>query len=234
MRAELLAPLAIVLSIAGSWIIGIAYMLSLLFSVQSIPAIQQTTLALPIAQLFSDAAGSRLALLCLFMVGLAQGMAAATAFTASARLLYALARDNAVPAAVKVHLMKLNRGQAPYVGVWISVLIGCVISCAYIGSSIAVRPLVFLPEGRNLGCFNTISVIVQCDPFLCRSRSDVELPAAYYYTRLLAPFVCYNVPHFTNLQTNVNVQIEGTRTLLFRLFLPDNQFLEFPGKNTSV
>ncbi|KAL5536344.1 hypothetical protein ACEPAF_165 [Sanghuangporus sanghuang] len=140
-RAEILAPLAIVFSIVGSWIVGVAYMLALLFSVQSIPAIQQTNLALPIAQLFLDAAGSKLALLCLVVVGLAQGMAAATAFTASARLLYALARDNAVPAAVKGPLMKLNRGQAPYIGVWTSVLIGCVISCAYIGSSIAFNAI---------------------------------------------------------------------------------------------
>ncbi|EJC99705.1 uncharacterized protein FOMMEDRAFT_93126 [Fomitiporia mediterranea MF3/22] len=140
-RAELLAPLAIVVSIIGSWIVGVAYMLSLLFSVQSIPAIQSSTLALPVAQLFVDAAGRKLALLCLVIVGLAQGMAAATAFTASARLLYALARDDAVPTAVKGSLMRLNRGQAPYVGVWVSVLVGCVISCAYIGSSIAFNAI---------------------------------------------------------------------------------------------
>lgn len=139
-RAELLAPLGIVASIVGSWIIGLAYMLALLFSIQSIPSIASTTLALPIAQLFVDSTGpgNHLALLFLVIVGLAQGMAAATAFAASSRLLYALARDDAVPRVVRGALLRKNKGQAPYVGVWVSVFVGCVISCSYIGSAIAV------------------------------------------------------------------------------------------------
>ena len=138
-RAELLAPLGIVTSILGSWLIGLAYMLALLFSVVSIPAIQQTTLAIPIAQLYFDAVGRKLTLLCLVVIGLAQCMAAVTAFTASSRLLYALARDGAVPPIVRGAFLIRNRWQAPYYGVWYSVLIGCIISCAYIGSVVAVR-----------------------------------------------------------------------------------------------
>ncbi len=111
-------------------------MLALLFSVQSIPAIQRTTYAIPIAQLFFDAVGKRLTLLCLVVVGVSQGMAAVTAFTASSRLMYALARDNGVPA--RSLFLRTNRWQAPYCGVWLSVFIGCIISCAYIGSTIAV------------------------------------------------------------------------------------------------
>lgn len=111
-------------------------MLSLLFSVQSIPAIQQTSLAIPIAQLYLDAVGKRLTILSLVVIGTAQFMAAGTAFAASARLMYALARDDAVPA--KKVFMTLNRWQSPVWGVWLSVLIGCVVSCAYIGSAVAV------------------------------------------------------------------------------------------------
>jgi amino acid transporter len=134
-RAEILAPLAIVGSIVGSWVVGIAYMLALLFSVQSIPDIQASTYAIPIAQLYYDAVGRKLTLMCLTVI--AQGMAAVTAFTASSRLFYALARDDAFP--LKSQFMYLNRFQAPVYGVWLSVFIGCVISCAYIGSAIAVR-----------------------------------------------------------------------------------------------
>ncbi len=64
-RAEFLAPLAVVGSIVGAWIIGLAYMLALLFSVQSISNIQATSFALPIAQLYYDAVGRRLTLMCL-------------------------------------------------------------------------------------------------------------------------------------------------------------------------
>lgn len=138
-RAETLAPLAIVGSIVGSWIIGLAYMLALLFSVQSISSVQGTSYAIPIAQLYFDAVGRRLTLMCLTVIMLAQFMAAVTAFTASSRLFYALVRDNAFP--MKSSFMALNRFQAPYAGVWLSVFVGCVISCAYIGSTIAVSPL---------------------------------------------------------------------------------------------
>ncbi|KAF9238095.1 amino acid transporter [Melanogaster broomeanus] len=138
-RAEFLAPLAVVGSIAGSWLIGLAYMLALLFSVQSIPSVQATTYAIPIAQLFYDAVGPSLAIMCLFVVTLAQVMATITAFTASSRLFYALARDNAFPA--KEKYMALNRFQAPYWGVWTSVVVGCIISCAYIGSAIAFNAI---------------------------------------------------------------------------------------------
>lgn len=75
--------------------------------------------------------------MCITVIMLAQFMAAVTAFTASSRLFYALARDNAFP--FKRQFMALNRFQAPYWGVWLSVLVGCIISCAYIGSAIAVR-----------------------------------------------------------------------------------------------
>ncbi|KAF9233037.1 amino acid transporter [Melanogaster broomeanus] len=129
-RAEFLAPLAVAGSIAGSWLIGLAYMLTLLFSIQSISSIQATTYALPIAQLFYDAVGPST---CHRM------MATITAFAASSRLFYALARDNAFPA--KEKYMALNRFQAPYWGVWTSVAIGCIISCAYIGSAIAFNAI---------------------------------------------------------------------------------------------
>lgn len=138
-RAELLAPIGIITSILGSWIIGLTYMLALLFSVQSISHIQQTSLAIPIAQLYFDAVGRKLTILCLVVIGLAQCMAAITAFTASSRLFYALARDGAIPPCARAACLKLNRWQAPYYGVWISVLVGCIISCAYIGSVVAVR-----------------------------------------------------------------------------------------------
>ncbi|KAJ7101546.1 amino acid transporter [Mycena belliarum] len=138
-RAEWLAPIAVVGSIAGSWLIGLVYMLALLFSIQSVASVQGTVYAIPIAQLYRDAVGKRLALMCITVIMLAQFMAAVTAFTASSRLFYALARDNAMP--FKGRFTSLNRFQAPYWGVWLSVLVGCIISCAYIGSAIAFNAI---------------------------------------------------------------------------------------------
>jgi len=118
-------------------------MLALLFSVQNIASVQATTYAIPIAQLFYDAVGPQLTQLCLSVVLLSQVMATVTTFTASSRLFYALARDNAFP--LKKQYMTLNRFQAPYWGVWTSVLIGCLISCAYIASAVAVSFLRLIP-----------------------------------------------------------------------------------------
>jgi amino acid transporter len=179
-RAEFLAPIAVVGSIVGSWLIGLVYMLALLFSVQSIPSVQGTAYAIPIAQLYFDAVGKRLTLMCLTVIALAQFMAAVTAFTASSRLFYALARDNAFPA--KGAFMKLNKYQAPWVGVWLSVLFGCIISCAYIGSIIAVS----IPFSAEACIPIKTYLSVQCHTVLSCHSGHAGLPTAYHNPCVLA------------------------------------------------
>ena len=187
-RAEILAPLAVVGSIVGSWIIGLAYMLALLFAVQSIASVQGTSFAIPIAQLYYDAVGKRLTLMCLTVIALAQFMAAVTAFTASSRLFYALARDNAFP--MKRQYMALNRFQAPYVGVWTSVLVGCIISCAYIGSAVAVRVkrVAILENGTD-----RIGDVVQCYSVIGGHRRDAQLPPAHINSHYLALYIVSDI-----------------------------------------
>ncbi|KAG8760023.1 hypothetical protein FRC11_001055 [Ceratobasidium sp. 423] len=154
-NAEWLAPIGIAASIVGSWFIGLIYLLALLFSIQSIPSVQSTSFAIPIAQLYYDAVGSRLTLLCLFVVGSCQFLAACTCFTASSRLLYALARDNAIPC--KKAFMTLNRyqaGRVVFASFWLTVCrllglefgrvqwqIAIIISAAYIGSVVAFNAI---------------------------------------------------------------------------------------------
>jgi len=71
-RAEVLAPLGIVVSIAGSWFIGLIYMIALLFSVQSIASVQATSFSIPIAQLYFDAVGKNLTIVSLVIICTAQ------------------------------------------------------------------------------------------------------------------------------------------------------------------
>ncbi|RSH79125.1 uncharacterized protein EHS24_001163 [Apiotrichum porosum] len=134
-NAEWLAPLGIASSIAGSWLVGLVYLIALLFSLQSITSIVNTSYSLPIAQLFYDAAGKHLSILCIVVILVAQASAAMTAWTASSRLFFALARDRAFP--FKGVFMAKNRYDVPYAGIWLSVFIGCVICACYIGSTVA-------------------------------------------------------------------------------------------------
>ncbi|KAI9323981.1 amino acid/polyamine transporter I, partial [Zopfochytrium polystomum] len=106
-NAEWTAPVAIASSIAGSWLVGLVYLIALNFNIQSVDSIAGTAFALPIAQLFYDAVGRRLAILCLTVILVAQWAAALTAWTASSRLLFALARDSAFPG--KRYFMALTR-----------------------------------------------------------------------------------------------------------------------------
>ena len=66
---------------------------------------------------------------------IAQGSAALTAWTASSRLFFALARDDAFP--YKKLFMAKNRNDVPWAGVVLSCFIGCAICACYIGSTVA-------------------------------------------------------------------------------------------------
>lgn len=127
-NAEWAAPVAIASSVAGSWFVGVIYLLALNFCVQSAASIQSTSFAIPIVQLYFDAVGEQPTYLCVAIILFCQWAAALTGFTASSRLFFALARDKAFP--MRDQFMYLNAQQTPVYGVWLSVFIGCVISSA--------------------------------------------------------------------------------------------------------
>ncbi|KDN45258.1 hypothetical protein K437DRAFT_278499 [Tilletiaria anomala UBC 951] len=136
------APVSISVSIAGSWLLGVIYLLALLFSVRSIESIANTSYAIPISQLYVDIMGQRLSLLCLFVIMFAQWAAALTAWTASSRLFYALARDGAFkPRRWFMYLAPTHAPIAGYIGSPIA--FSAIISSAAISVMIAyLMPLV--------------------------------------------------------------------------------------------
>lgn len=70
---------------------------------------------------------------------LAQFTGAATAWTASSRVFFALARDRAFPFP-KV-FMAQNRYDVPYFGVILSTIVGSCICACYIGSTVAFNAI---------------------------------------------------------------------------------------------
>ncbi|KAJ3093389.1 hypothetical protein HK100_006636, partial [Physocladia obscura] len=140
-NAEVNGPIAIYSSIIGSWFVGLLYLIALNFNIQSIESVAGTSFAIPIAQLYYDAVGKKLALLCIFVIFLAQWAASLTAWTASSRLFFALSRDSAFPGR-KIFMALTKESKAPYGGVWFSVIIGCILHLTYIGSAVAYNAII--------------------------------------------------------------------------------------------
>jgi amino acid transporter len=70
---------------------------------------------------------------------IAQAIGAMTAWTASSRLFFALARDKAFP--FQSVFMAQNRFDVPYAGVILSAVVGTAICAAYIGSVVAFNAI---------------------------------------------------------------------------------------------
>ncbi|CEG64167.1 hypothetical protein RMATCC62417_01195 [Rhizopus microsporus] len=95
--ADISSPIAIVGSIVTAWAVGLVFLIVLLFSIQNMDSILNTSFDMPVAQLFQDAIGTWGTLGFLIMVVICQFCTGATTMTVASRQVYALARDNAAP-----------------------------------------------------------------------------------------------------------------------------------------
>jgi amino acid transporter len=91
------APRGIVLSVVVSVIAGFFLLFAITWSIQDYEAARNTTLGLPPAQIFIDAAGSGLGKFLLFICVVAQFFCGMASVTANSRMSYAFARDGALP-----------------------------------------------------------------------------------------------------------------------------------------
>ncbi|KAL0139284.1 amino acid/polyamine transporter I [Mucor lusitanicus] len=123
--ADISSPLAMVSSIAVSWAVGFAFLIVLLFSIQDIDAILDSTLHMPVAQLFYDAIGVWGAMGFLVLIVVCQFCTGATTITVTSRQIYALARDHAAP--MSSDLKKVNSYKLPGNAVWFTVAMTCLV-----------------------------------------------------------------------------------------------------------
>jgi amino acid permease (GABA permease) len=91
------APRGIVLSVVVSVIAGFFLLFAITWSIQDYEAARTTSLGLPPAQIFIDAAGSGLGKFLLFICVVAQLFCGMASVTANSRMSYAFARDGALP-----------------------------------------------------------------------------------------------------------------------------------------
>ncbi|KAI8075846.1 amino acid/polyamine transporter I [Gilbertella persicaria] len=127
--ADTSSSIAMVSSIVVSWFVGLAFLIVLLFSIQNMEAILNSTLHMPVAQLFLassitllyDAVGVWGTLAFLILIAFCQFCTGATTTTVTSRQIYALARDDATP--MSNILSKINsKTQLPDNAVWFTMI----------------------------------------------------------------------------------------------------------------
>jgi amino acid permease (GABA permease) len=91
------APRGIVFSVVVSVVAGFFLLFAITWSIQDYEAARTTTLGLPPAQIFIDAAGSALGKFLLFICVVAQLFCGMASVTANSRMSFAFARDGALP-----------------------------------------------------------------------------------------------------------------------------------------
>lgn len=96
-RAATAAPRGIVLSVVASVLAGFVLLVAITWSIQDYEAERTTDLALPPAQIFIDATGDTLGAALLLICVVAQFFCGMASVTANSRMVYAFARDGALP-----------------------------------------------------------------------------------------------------------------------------------------
>ncbi|KAI7863185.1 amino acid/polyamine transporter I [Spinellus fusiger] len=160
--ADIASPLAMTMSIAVSWFVGLIFLIVLLFSIQDINTILHSSFDMPVAQLLWDAVGFWGTLGFLLLIVVCQFCTGATTITVASRQIYALARDGAIP--MSSYLCALDYQKLP----------SNAILCTVILASIVVLPF---PLSENL--FETII-----------SATTITIHLAYaivFACRLIAP-----------------------------------------------
>ncbi|KAI7876352.1 amino acid transporter, partial [Lichtheimia hyalospora FSU 10163] len=119
--ADLSAPMAIAMSIVMSWAIGLAFLIVLLISIQDVDAILDSSLDMPVAQLFWNAIGRLGTVGFLILLIFCQFCTGAATLTTTSRMVYTLARDHAAPS----FLQKVNQHQLPANAVYFVAFVVC-------------------------------------------------------------------------------------------------------------
>ncbi|KAJ5232649.1 hypothetical protein N7468_005605 [Penicillium chermesinum] len=135
------APLGLAITLSIAFVTGIAYLLSLMFSVQNYASLGDTQTGLPLAEIFHQATSSRGGAFGLvFMVWMALGPCVIGSQLSTGRVLWAFARDDGLPLShiwARVHPSLGSPFNAQlFVGVIIALL-----GCIYLGSSTAFNSM---------------------------------------------------------------------------------------------
>ncbi|KAG0270374.1 hypothetical protein BGZ95_001716 [Linnemannia exigua] len=210
-------PMGIIMAILTASVVGWVFLLGMTFSIMNFDTqIVSPAVGVALSQIFLDSCGLRVAIFLILIILGAQFFCGSALTLASSRMVYAFARDGALPMSQRLH--KLNKEKSPVAAVWFNIAFCFVLGLPYIWSETAYSAIVsvntiassisylipilcriilaretFTPGPFNLGRFSTIVgmissgwIVVTSALFLCPTESPVTASNMNY---ALVPFV---------------------------------------------
>ncbi|KAF9024298.1 hypothetical protein BGZ52_011190 [Haplosporangium bisporale] len=158
-NAQTGGPRGIIMAIVVASAVGWVFLVGMTFCITDFESqIVSPHVGVALSQIFLDSAGLRLAIFLIFIILGAQFFCGSALTLASSRMVYAFARDGALP--LSKHLHKLNKEKSPVAAVWFNIAFCFILGLPYIWSETAYSAIVSV---------NTIaSSISYLIPILCR------------------------------------------------------------------
>ncbi|KAF9974567.1 hypothetical protein BGZ73_002002 [Actinomortierella ambigua] len=125
------SPVGILMAVGVSFVAGLAYLLSLTFSIQNLDTVLTSSTGNAITQIFLDSVGQTGAILLLCILLLAQFFCGNASVTANSRMIYAFSRDNALPGSKYLHRIHPNF-KVPVNAVWLAAFLAGLLGILHI------------------------------------------------------------------------------------------------------
>ncbi|KAF9908795.1 hypothetical protein EC991_009498 [Linnemannia zychae] len=152
-------PMGIIMAIVTASVVGWVFLVGMTFSIMDFEMqIVSPAVGVALSQIFLDSCGLRVAIFLILVILGAQFFCGSALTLASSRMVYAFARDGALPMSERLH--KLNKEKSPVAAVWFNIAFCFILGLPYIWSETAYSAIVSV---------NTIaSSISYLIPILCR------------------------------------------------------------------
>ncbi|KAF9993954.1 hypothetical protein BGZ79_001319 [Entomortierella chlamydospora] len=173
-------PWGIIRAIVTATVVGWLFLVGVTFCITNFDTqIVNPTVGVALSQMFLDSAGETWAIILILVVLGAQFFCGSALTLASSRMVFAFARDGALP--LSKHLHRLNKDKSPVAAVWFNIAFCFILGLPYIWSETAFSAIVSV---------NTIaSSISYLIPILCRivlARDSFE-PGPFHLGRFSIP-----------------------------------------------
>ncbi|KAK5828179.1 amino acid/polyamine transporter I [Linnemannia elongata] len=152
-------PWGIIRAIVVAFVVGWTFLIAMTFCIQDFQSqIVEPAVGISLSQMFLDGPGQTWAIILILVILGAQFFCGSALTLASSRMVYAFARDGALP--LSRHLHKLDKHKSPVAAVWFNIAFCFFLGLPYIWSETAYSAIVSV---------NTIaSSISYLIPILCR------------------------------------------------------------------